>query len=328
METLKISIKPQGAFVTALRGDTLFGQFCWALRHTQGESALIQALEGYQGGSPFAVIADPLPQGVIPRPACPPHLMGIDSFNNSPESAMQRKALKQKKWVEECALAKPLKQWQTHLMDETQLAQRLDLGGPLTSLTTQQTRYHNSLNRKTGSTGQGEGFAPFSRQLNWYHPSLSLELYVCYNAQKIAAADVLEAIEYIGHTGYGKEASNGAGKFTLQKHAALTPAKHTQANSLLTLAPSAPQGQSWQPAHCYYKTQTHFGRHGDLAAIQGQPFKNPILLAATGAVLCPTTMPIENYCGQGLGGLSKSIVGTVHQGYAPTLAIVQEGVAA
>jgi CRISPR-associated protein Csm4 len=56
---------------------------------------------------------------------------------------------------------------------------------------------------------------------------------------------------------------------------------------------------------------------------QGKPFKNPILLAQTAAVFF-TNPPQSGFIGQGIGGqgeLSKTIAATVHQGYAPIIAI-------
>ncbi len=74
----------------------------------------------------------------------------------------------------------------------------------------------------------------------------------------------------------------------------------------------------------YYQTFTRFGRHGDRAVHeQGKPFKNPILLAQT-AALFTTAIPESGFIGQGLGGdgtLSKTLETTVHQGYAPVIAV-------
>jgi CRISPR-associated protein Csm4 len=76
--------------------------------------------------------------------------------------------------------------------------------------------------------------------------------------------------------------------------------------------------------HSYYQLFTRFGRHGDIAVHQeGKPFKNPVLLAQTAAVFS-TPPPQSGFIGQGIGGngeLSKTIKTTIHQGYAPVLAI-------
>jgi CRISPR-associated protein Csm4 len=74
----------------------------------------------------------------------------------------------------------------------------------------------------------------------------------------------------------------------------------------------------YDEAHSYYQIKTHFGRHGDVAALQ-DPFKRPLLLAKTGAVF---SLPEERsalYLGQGIGNSSRTQAGTVHQGYAPVI---------
>ena len=63
-----------------------------------------------------------------------------------------------------------------------------------------------------------------------------------------------------------------------------------------------------------------FGRHGGHQT--GSPYKNPLLLADSAALLTPATPPAgQLFCGQGLDGLSLSLAATVHQGYAPVLPV-------
>ena len=73
---------------------------------------------------------------------------------------------------------------------------------------------------------------------------------------------------------------------------------------------------------------TRFGRHGNELALAGKPFKTPVLLAASGAVLTPSgRFTVPPFVGQGLGGagqLSKAETATVQQGYAPVAPIALE----
>src|SRR5699024_624779 len=71
MQTLRLTLKPCSAFGTPLKGDTLFGQLCWAIRHRFGETQLTKLLQGYTAGQPFVVISDALPSGFLPRPSLP-----------------------------------------------------------------------------------------------------------------------------------------------------------------------------------------------------------------------------------------------------------------
>jgi CRISPR-associated protein Csm4 len=94
----------------------------------------------------------------------------------------------------------------------------------------------------------------------------------------------------------------------------------------MTLAPCAPQGLGLDEQRSFYQAFTRFGRHGDIGVHLGNPFKTPVLLAQTGAVLCPRSLSPTLFVGQGLGGNGQmtkaaSLQETVHQGYAPVVSI-------
>jgi CRISPR-associated protein Csm4 len=252
-----------------------------------------------------------MPTGFLPRPTLPTELLGFDTNDTK-----QRKEQKGKKWFPESVLTKPLNEWAEVALTETEMLATLNLTGQYLKTEAQD---HNSLNRKTGTTGTGEGFSPFQRQTFWYHPNIKLTLIIELETERLSVADLLEALSWIGLHGYGKEASCGLGKFEIALANLQEPKTIDQANAWLTLAPCTPQGLSWHTQRCYYQILTRFGRHGDLAVHQsGGVFKNPVLMAATGAVLTPKeTNSLQGFTGNGITGVSKTIKATVHQGYAP-----------
>jgi CRISPR-associated protein Csm4 len=131
-------------------------------------------------------------------------------------------------------------------------------------------------------------------------------------------------ITNIGLVGYGRDASIGLGKFDIEEVSSKPWPMQKISQGYLTLAPCAPQGMGFDPELSYYQPFTRFGRHGDVAAHRGHPFKSPILLADTGAILTPFSFKNTDYIGQGLGGdgsISQDIPKTVHQGYAPILSL-------
>jgi CRISPR-associated protein Csm4 len=311
MQRLQFTLTPKTAFATPLAGDTLFGQCCWAIRHLLGAEELTALLAGYTDNKPFMVISDAMPTGFLPRPTLPTELLGFDTSDTK-----QRKEQKGKKWFPEIVLTKPLNEWAEVALTETEMLATLNLTGQYLKTEAQD---HNSLNRKTGTTGTGEGFAPFQRQTFWYHPDIKLTLIIELDTDRLSVADLLEALNWIGLHGYGKEASCGLGKFEIALADSSAPKTIDQANAWLTLAPCVPQGLSWHSKRCYYQILTRFGRHGDLAVHQsGGVFKNPVLMAATGAVLTPKEEnSTQGFTGKGITGVSKTIAATVHQGYAP-----------
>ena len=311
MDTITLRIHPLSPFGTPPLGDTLFGQLCWAIRHQSGEARLRELLDGYLENQPFAVVADALPAGYLPRPALPL------SWFEQPADA-DRKRLKQRNWIPHGALRQPLRSWLNAARSDREVT-----GNPDFSLRESWPQPHNSINRLTGTTGE-DGFAPYTMMQIGFAPGLTLDLHVVFDPARSSAMELREGFESIGATGFGRDASIGLGKFAVEERAAASPTAQANANAYLTLAPCAPQGCDFLPHASRYQPFTRFGRHGDQAVQSGQPFKTPVLLAAAGAVLKPAWYVETCYVGRGLGGdgrLSRAIPETVHQGYTPVIGV-------
>ena len=311
MDMITLRIRPLSPFGTPPLGDTLFGQLCWVIRHQSGETRLRELLDGYLENRPFAVVADALPAGYLPRPALP--LSGFEQ----PADA-DRKRLKQQVWIPHSALAQPLKSWLLAARSDQQVTGNPDFG-----LRESWPQPHNTINRLTGTTGEG-GFAPYTMMQIGFAPGLTLDLHVVFDPARLNVKELQALLEHMGATGFGRDASIGLGKFVVEDNAPTHLTGPANANAYLTLAPCAPQGCGFLSGASRYQPFTRFGRHGDSAVQSGQPFKTPILLAAAGAVLKPGRYVKTHYVGQGLGGdgrLSRAIPETVHQGYAPVIGV-------
>ena len=323
MQTLRFIIQPCAAFGTPLVGDTLFGQLCWALRHRFGNDWLTERLQGYGEGRPFMVLSDAFPLGTLPLPTVPP-----GCFQNSIED---RKVLKKKRWLPLAVLAADFPTWLGQARTDQEAADAVlrangsCLDNPALQKVAPQP--HNTINRTTGTTGNGM-FAPYTMPQIWFHPAMRFDLYAVIDESRITAEELTAALTDIGRSGYGRDASIGLGKFGID--GAAQPATLPQAdkaNAWLTLAPCAPQGQGFAGNRSFYRPLTRFGRHGDTAALSGNPFKRPLLLAGTGAVFAPANGGLDSkrlFLGQGLTGVSTDPPAAVGQGYAPALAIRME----
>ena len=322
MRLFRLSLAPLTAFGTPLAGDTFFGQLCWTLRHLYGNQRLNTLLDGYTAGHPFAVVSDGLPHGFIPLPSLPGSFW---TQHNSDD----RKALKKKRWLPIEELESPLNDWRGLAWNDAEMAEAIlgkDGTGQLAE--TERAQPHNTLNRQTGTTGEGQ-FAPYAMPQRWFHPAMRFDLYIVLDETKLSLEALTNALETMGQTGFGRDASIGLGKFRCigapQPHSFAATANTDSselANSWLTLGPCAPQGQGFCPQRSFYQTVTRFGRHGDIAVQSGNPFKRPILLARAGAVFRPEHMlSQQSYVGQGIGGVSETMPETVHQGYAPVVPI-------
>lgn len=320
MQTLLARLRPLSAFGTPPKGDSLFGQLCWAARHRFGESRLAELLAGYTDGAPFLVMSDALPAGHLPRPALPGHW--FDEVENA-----DRKAVKKRRWLPLDRAGEPLAAWLGHCVGDAELVHSHPGEHQATDkpprFVASHPQPHNSLSRVTGTTGRG-AFAPYQMEQHWYAPGAALDLWLIHDPDRISRDDLALLLADMGAFGFGRDASIGLGKFELVAVEAAVLPTQPGADAWLTLAPCAPQGLGWDAACCFYQPFTRFGRHGDVAVLGGQPFKNPVLLAQTGALLAPRDFASRSFTGQGLGGdgvLSKAITATVHQGYAPVVAV-------
>ncbi|GAB6067605.1 CRISPR-associated protein, Csm4 family [Methylothermus subterraneus] len=317
MNPLTLTLLPRAAFGSPLKGDTLFGQLCWAVRNRFGEARLAELLVGYTQGRPFAVVSDAFPAGFLPRPALP-----LYRFRETEE--IGRKQVKSKRWIAREDFKRPLADWLALAQSDAEVARRF--ASTAEALWTQRNQPHNTIHRLTGTTDSGE-FAPYSVPQRWYLPGARLEVYLTFDAARIERDAIVDLIADIGLLGYGRDASIGLGKFEVDAVDDSPWPGQENANAFLTLAPCAPQGLGFDPARSWYQPFVRFGRHGDAAVHSGRPFKTPVLLADTGALLTPQRLAPCLFIGQGLGGegrLSKAISQTVHQGYAPVLPICLE----
>ncbi len=303
MDWLCVTIRPASAFGSPVRGDTLFGQLCWAIRDRHGEARLAALLTGYTAGDPFLVASDGFPSGYLPRPELPPPAAIPPG---------ERKSWKRRRWLPVGSIAKPVGGAHD---DAAELRLFCEAPHP-----------HNSVRRDTGTTGR-DGFAPYQLERLWPVDGLRLDLHLAHDPARLSLEDLMQALEDVGSSGYGRDASSGLGQFRIESRQPGRPPSPPSPNAWLALAPCAPQSGAWAPERCYWRPFTRFGRHGSYGAVI-QPFKMPVLLADTGAVLAPASGELAAlFAGSGIGGdgaLSSAIPQTVHQGYAPVLPIQVE----
>lgn len=315
MECLRIVLRPLSAFGGPIRGDTLFGQICWAALHRWGEARLEELLAGYTVGRPFAVCSDAFPVGHLPRPALPLHR--FDRLEDE-----DRKAVKGRRWLPLEAVAEPVPHWLAACRGDAQVLAALGQEGA-SRLAEGHAQARNSINRLSGTTGGAE-FAPYAQPQLWFHQAARLDCWLLLDTERLAREEAHRLLRDIGLVGYGRDAGIGLGKFAIEGLAAQSLPCQPEADACFTLAPCSPQGLGLDPGRSHYQIFTRFGRHGDRAVHTGLPFKAPALMADTGAVLSGLEMPHGPFIGQGIGGdgsLSNAIPETVQQGYAPFIGV-------
>lgn len=314
MIPLRAILRLHSPLGTPLAGDTLFGQLCHAVREMLGEEKLETLLDGYTAGNPWLVVSDGFPSGYLPRPTVPAALQA-----NNEEDPAKRKEAKGKCWIRHDQIAQSLRQLLSAAVSDKEVYG--EQNKPV-----QAVAFHNTLNRLTGTTGAGE-FAPYTQSQTFYQPDQYMDVWCVLDEDRLPRATLHQLLGYIGNAGYGRDASIGLGKFAVEQmeEAGLFKQSHPDANVYWTLAPCAPQGHDFDVARSYWQVLTRFGRHGGTLALGTNPFKQPLLLAATGAIFAPANNMVQtSFIGNGLTKVSLMQTAAVHQGYAPVLGICME----
>ena len=337
MKTYEIILKPLSGFGTPLKGDTLFGHICWQAAYDAALfAAPLDVLLSDYSSSPFLVMSSAYlvhrDNGtsirVFKRPDMPLSYLFDIKGPNKKEIIKERKILKARKWMvlsgtgrvdslknagyesDQGLFKRLMNASDEHLQKESRKK-------GITSLIREFAQPHNTINRLTGTTGEG-GFAPFTVDQQVFFAKTELSVFAALS-ENIQIEQVKEALSRIGATGFGKDASTGLGKFSVIDVSEISLAKlgSDAPNACYTLSPSVPEKNRFTQA--YFTPFTRFGRHGDTLAKSMNPFKNPVIMADEGAVLIPERMDDilkRPYVGTGIFNISKAEPKTVMQGYS------------
>ncbi|MFQ5455842.1 MAG: hypothetical protein ACE5EA_06525 [Nitrospirota bacterium] len=306
MKVYEIIIKPQSGFGTPIKGDTLFGHFCWQIAYDEtllGKS-LDELLNNYDS-DPFIVFSSAYPKFdgniyAFKRPDLPLNSL-FEPEPNKKEAMKNRKKQKAKRWM----LWKEGKQINSFKeLDFTDDSGLLNLAHKIAleelqkqmkrtkpkGFTVQHTQFHNKINRLTSTTGE-EGFAPFSVKQEVYFPQTELVIFAGID-ESIDIEQVIKGLERIGDSGFGKDASTGLGRFDLGDwdKINLDDFFAGDPDACYTLSPSVPEKNIYKRQ--FFSPFIRFGRHGDLLAKSGNPFKTPVIMADEGAVFVPKDQEI------------------------------------
>ncbi len=344
MNLYEILIQLSSPIATPLKGDTLFGLFCWQAAYDDGilEGGLEKNLARY-AERPFAVFSSAYPkikdtgQYAFKRPALPLYSLFKDASQSRGESIRSRKENKGKSWMmvdQNLTIDLGAAQFLSdkELVKLIQSSRKAYPSCKSTSVEShgvfmETLQPHNSINRLTGSTGTGQ-FAPYSQAVYHGAPGLTLAVLALLDTEVCPIDKALTALERIGLTGFGKDASIGMGRFTIVSHQEVTAPPPGNANALYSLAPCTPAKDS--VLDFFFQPFTRFGKHGDRLAARKSPFKTPVIMADEGAVFVPKDPEALNcrYFGRAVGGvseaISKAMPNTVMQGYSICLPIQVE----
>jgi len=337
LKLYEVTIIPRSSFGTPIMGDTMFGHICWQCAYDEGllTQDFSSVVKQY-GTSPFLVVSSAFPVVqtdsdigyAMPRPELALLTGKLDDGSSSRKIRLERaKELKKKKWmvlgsdlvidIEKISLLSDAELTDVIVSGDSEQPQGNVRREDVSSFVMESEQMHNSINRLTQTTG--EGFSPYVQDMQFYLPGIHLVLFIIVDNDICPEQSLREAIKRIGSFGYGRDASSGLGRFELGDLVERDLPSHEQANACYTLAPCVPVKEELQGA--WFQPFTRFGKHGGGAELGGKPFKNPVVMAAEGAVFSAdgNGMFKRPYIGRAVTDVSKTISATVVQGYSPYL---------
>jgi len=330
LKTYEIIIKPISAFGTVLKGDTIFGYFCW---HIANNSKLLgKTIEDFLNSyetAPSIIFSSAYPRikkndyvyHAFKRPELPFSWI-FEESNDKNKAISERKKYKNRKWMllkrgEKITSFRESGDTLRYVTDE-ELNNFIEKDAfriqEKKGFIYNEPQSHNSINRITGTTGENE-FAPFTQTRYFYHPEIKLSIFVGID-EFIPVEKVLEIFKKMGKLGYGKDASTGSGKFEVIDCSEMLNLSFPESNSVYTLSPCVPEKDAFKEK--YFNLFTRFGKHGDRLAFSKNPFKNPVIMADEGAVFVANKKEIfdKPYIGKAIFKISKSQPEAVSQGYS------------
>lgn len=283
MQLYKTTITPTSNFITSLKGDTLFGQICWAIRYRYSEERLEELLKEYET-KPFLIVSDGFASGYLPKPTLPSSLLN----ENSDEKKQNRKKI----WL----TLEQLKDGKYNKAITNEEASNIDKTEAIV---------RNSINYKTSTTG-GDGFDPHSE----IEQSLSKKDIYFLSDDNFSKDNLNETLKLVSQIGYGKDSSTGKGRFEIDSIELIELDNNSK--TFITLSPFV--ADDIKCKNIFYEPFTRFGKSGADRANKN-PFKKPILMANSGAVIEFDSKENFQYIGKAIKNIS-TYDDIVHQGYS------------
>ncbi len=317
MEFYEITIRPDSGFGTSVKGDTLFGHFCWQAAHDPDILKTdLDTVIGNYAKKPFAVFSSAVPKDAVQgmpycfkRPDIPLDWFLASEQLSKKEKIQAARELKGKKWFKGNA---------DLILNASRPNLLADANFKHNGLAETGTCAHNTINRMTGTTGKGR-FAPFETSVFWFYPGVLLSLFILIDPEFLDKDNLVKGMSRIGKFGFGREASTGMGRFTVLDAFPLSLPDLSAGDGLYTLGPCLPEKSRFKKI--FFTPFVRFGKHGGMMAGARQPFKNPVIMADEGAVCIPAEDIETPYIGCAVTNVSKAMPETVVQAYAPVLPI-------
>lgn len=284
MKELKIKFSLKSSYSTPFYADTIFGSLCWAFRYTNGEEFLKDFLKFYEENPPL-LVSDAFP--------CIEDIFYIP-MPNLPQNSRIREELRKQWGMEEESRLKEFaniykKLSKTKYIPEDIVKDKFSLLKIMLYLKKHNTKFdvfnynvtHNVIDR----------YSDTSRHVfeeNETDVKYNMYFYLKYDENKIDTDTIRQGLRYIEITGFGKNASTGKGQIEILDYIETEERDCKNQNYFLNLSSAYVPDNGDIDQYCYYNVHLKKGRLGGDYVNKYSPFKKPVLMLKSGAVIkCP-----------------------------------------
>ena len=299
MKVFRAKISPNTSFATSLHSDSLFGALCWVIQKNEGTDSLKEFLVPFLEGEPPLIISNGFPGDLLPKPMIPFSIITDKHAKTGKEQLI--------KMADE---GKRIKKVEYLNLDEFNnvICGRKDNISTKSKAYTDVAVVHNRINRWSGNTSEGgELFSTVERFSAVDYWSIYIK------AKKEWVEKIERWLEILGRMGFGKRKSVGKGSFALVSFDEFNSFELPQTvNAFVTLSNYVPSSRD--PVEGFYKTFVKYGKLDNEYAIEGTPFKKPLLMMVPGSVF--KTNNVKEFYGRMVTGITANYPEVVHYGYA------------
>jgi CRISPR-associated protein Csm4 len=290
MKSYRVEIAPRSSWGTPLQADTLFGHLCWALIYTQGEQALHDFLQAFDGPNPPLVLSNGFPKGCLPRPLFPAVAGPQEQRDVKDHKKLKHMALLDEQWLLSARDG----------LDEEQIQRVLENVGKKDPWR-EELGYHNTIDRRSNTVRDEGGFF---QSLDYHFPA-DAQLNVYVKTDYFPEPVLKEIFDVVAKGGFGRDKSAGLGAFDFAISDFTFPTL-LEANGFIALSNFVPAPHD--PTDGWYDLMTKFGKLGGEFAVgpvnaRGghNPFKKPLIMLRSGSVFRDT--PIREWYGRLIPGV-------------------------
>ena len=288
---VRLRLRPLGVWTTPWQADSLLGALACSWMRSRGQAALRNdLLEPWLAGQPPFVLSDAFPGDALPVPAGVPVW-----WEWSPE---QRKAIKKRRWTTLADFRRIQRQEKQTTLEETRIVIR------------DQVRLRNSISRATDTTGDGGTlfevpYSHLSRQVVPGAPTDDFDiidtpdghLAVYVRASSRGMDILLQALEMLGRTGYGADATTGHGGFERLDEVQSCPELSDVPGADGFISLSTYQPATGDPTDGFWRVFVKYGKLAPEFHDRGAIFKRPQVMLEAGACFRTAGPPKPFYGG-------------------------------